>query len=63
MTEEEKNNIINNPELDSNKNPEIIDENIDNYDFTEIEDIANDYELITSEEVEDYFKGKGECNL
>ena len=37
-----------------------IDENVDNYDFTEIEDIANDYELITSEEVEDYFKGKGE---
>ena len=37
-----------------------IDENIDNYNFTEIEDIANDYELITSEEVEDYFKGKGE---
>ena len=30
MTEEEKNNIINNPELDSNKNPEIIDANIDN---------------------------------
>ena len=33
MTEEEKNNIINNPELDSNKNPEIIDENIDLYTF------------------------------
>ena len=38
----------------------IIDENVDNYDFTEIEEIANDYELITSDEVEDYFKRKGE---
>ncbi len=39
----------------------IIDENIDNYDFTEIEEIASDYEIITSEEVEDYFnKRKGE---
>ena len=38
----------------------IIDENIDNYDFTEIEEIADQYELITSDEVEDYLKRKGE---
>ena len=41
----------------------IIDENVDNYDFTEIEEIANDYEIITSDEVEDYFKRKGEWDL
>ena len=35
-------------------------ENIEDYNFTEIEEIANDYEIITSEEVEDYFKRKGE---
>ena len=45
MTEEEKNNIINNPELDSNKNPEIIDENIDN---TE-EELDEEYSLIDTE--------------
>lgn len=45
MTEEEKNNIINNPELDSNKNPEIIDENIDN---TE-EEFDEEYSLIDTE--------------
>ena len=37
-----------------------FDENIDNYDFTEIEDIAEEYELLSSEELEDYFKRKGE---
>ena len=45
MTEEEKNNIINNPELDSNKNPEIVDENIDN---TE-EELDEEYSLIDTE--------------
>lgn len=45
MTEEEKNNIINNSELDSNKNPEIIDENIDN---TE-EEFDEEYSLIDTE--------------
>lgn len=45
MTEEEKNNIINNPELDSNKNPEIIDENIDK---TE-EEFDEEYSLIDTE--------------
>ncbi|MBP3462972.1 MAG: type IV secretory system conjugative DNA transfer family protein [Clostridia bacterium] len=34
----------------------MFDENIDNYDFTEIEEIAEDYELITSEEVEELYK-------
>ena len=38
----------------------IVDENIDNYDFTEIEEIADNYELITSDEVEEYFKRKEE---
>ena len=37
-----------------------FDENIDNYDFTKIEDIAEEYELLSSEELEDYFKRKGE---
>ena len=45
MTEEEKNNIINNPELDSNQNPEIVDENIDN---TE-EEFDEEYSLIDTE--------------
>ena len=45
MTEEEKNNIINNPELDSNQNPEIVDENIDN---TE-EELDEEYSLIDTE--------------
>ena len=45
MTEEEKNNIINNQELDSNKNPEIVDENIDN---TE-EEFDEEYSLIDTE--------------
>lgn len=45
MTEEEKNNIINNQELDSNKNPEIADENIDN---TE-EELDEEYSLIDTE--------------
>ena len=45
MTEEEKNNIINNPELDSNKNPEIIDKNIDK---TE-EEFDEEYSLIDTE--------------
>lgn len=45
MTEEEKNNIINNQELDSNKNSEIVDENIDN---TE-EELDEEYSLIDTE--------------
>lgn len=45
MTEEEKNNIINNQDLDSNKNPEIVDENIDN---TE-EELDEEYSLIDTE--------------
>ena len=40
----------------------IFDDDVDKYDFTEIEDIANDYEIITSDEVDDYFKRKGEKN-
>ena len=40
----------------------IFDEDVDKYDFTEIEDIAEDYEIITSDEVDDYFKRKGEKN-
>lgn len=34
----------------------MFDENIDNYDFTEIEEVAEEYELITSEEVEELYK-------
>ena len=45
MTEEEKNNNINNQELDSNKNPEIADDNIDN---TE-EELDEEYSLIDTE--------------
>ena len=45
MTEEEKNNIINNTELDSNQNPELVDENIDN---TE-EELDEEYSLIDTE--------------
>ena len=40
-----------------------IDENVDKYNFTEIEELADDYEIITSEEVDDYFKRKGEEDL
>ena len=40
----------------------IFDEDVDKYDFTEIEDIAEDYEIITSDEVDEYFKRKGEKN-
>lgn len=36
----------------------IVDENIENYTFTEIENIENDYELLSSEEIEEYFKEK-----
>ncbi len=38
----------------------IFDENVDNYDFTEIEEIANNFEVISSEDIDDYFKGKEE---
>jgi type IV secretion system protein VirD4 len=38
----------------------IFDEDVDKYDFTDIEEIANDYEIITSDEVDDYFKRKEE---
>ena len=38
----------------------IIDEDIEKYDFTEIEAQVNEYELITSEEVEEIFRRKGE---
>lgn len=40
----------------------IFDEDVDKYDFTEIEDIAEDFEIITSDEVDEYFKRKGEKN-
>ena len=36
----------------------IVDENIENYTFTEIENIDTDYELLSSEEIEEYFKEK-----
>ena len=36
----------------------IVDENIENYTFTEIENIENDYELLSSEEIEEYFREK-----
>ena len=45
MTEEEKNKIINNPELDNTQNPEIVDDNIDN---TE-EEFDEEYSLIDTE--------------
>lgn len=41
----------------------MLDENIENYEFTDVEDIANvseEYELISSEEIDEYFKEKGE---
>ncbi len=38
----------------------IFDEDIDKYDFTEIEEIANNFEIISSEDIDDYFIGKGE---
>ena len=37
-----------------------FDENINAYDFTKVEDIADEYELLSSEEIEDYFKKEGE---
>lgn len=45
MTEEEKNKIINNQELDNTQNPEIVDDNIDN---TE-EEFDEEYSLIDTE--------------
>ena len=38
----------------------IIDDNLDNYNFDETEEITEQYELITSEEIEDFFKRKGD---
>lgn len=38
----------------------IIDDNLDNYTFDETEEITEQYELITSEEIEDFFKRKGD---
>lgn len=38
----------------------IFDENIENYEFTNVEEIVNDYEIISSEDIEEYFKRKGE---
>ena len=41
----------------------ILDDNIENYDYTDIEDIAKEaeeYELISSDEIDEYFKRKGE---
>ncbi len=35
-----------------------VDYNIDNYNFTDIEEIAKDYEIISSEDIESYFKKK-----
>ena len=40
----------------------IFDENIENYDFTEIEEIADNYEIVFSDDIEDYFLRKGEFN-
>lgn len=37
-----------------------IDENIENYTFTEIEDIENNYEIISSEDMDEYLKEKGD---
>ena len=38
----------------------IFDENIDNYDYAELENITGDYEIISSDEIEEYLKRKGE---
>lgn len=38
----------------------IFDENVEDYDFTNFEEMANEYDLISSDEVEEYFKKKGE---
>ncbi|MBE5805978.1 MAG: type IV secretory system conjugative DNA transfer family protein [Clostridiales bacterium] len=38
----------------------IFDENIEDYKYTNIEAIVGDYEIISSEEIEDYLNGKGE---
>src|SRR5699024_2578791 len=38
----------------------IIDDNLDNYNFDESKEITEQYELITSEEIEDFFKRKGD---
>lgn len=35
-----------------------VDYNIDNYNFADIEEIAKDYEIISSEDIESYFKEK-----
>lgn len=35
-----------------------VDYNIDNYNFTDIEEMAKDYEIISSEDIESYFKEK-----
>ena len=35
-----------------------VDYNFDNYNFTDIEEIAKDYEIISSEDIESYFKEK-----
>ena len=35
-----------------------VDYNIDNYNFTDIEEIAKDYEIISSEDIKSYFKEK-----
>ncbi len=36
----------------------IVDEDINNYEFTEIEELESDYELLSSDEIEEYFKEK-----
>ena len=38
----------------------VFDENIENYDFSNIEEIVGDFEIISSEDIEEYLKGKGE---
>ena len=38
----------------------VFDENIENYDFSNIEEIVGDFEIVSSEDMEEYLKGKGE---
>lgn len=38
----------------------IFDENIENYDFTEFEEFENNYEILSSDEIEEYLERKGE---
>ena len=38
----------------------VVDYNIQNYDFKDIEEIAKDYEVIYCEDMDNYLKGKDE---